>query len=414
MKKAELLLPAGNFDKFEIAINYGADSVYLGGKKYGMRVMAGNLDDDEIRKAVAIAHSAGKKVYVTVNLFARDEDFEGLEEYLQFLQDIDVDALIVADPGIIAFAKKAASSMAIHLSTQSNTLNSYAANYWHDMGVKRIVLARELSLKQIENIRKAVPASLELEMFAHGSMCMAYSGRCAISAYLTGREANQGFCTQPCRWEFSLTESKRDGEVFHVEEEEGSGMFFFNSKDLNMLAYLKDLLDTGIDSLKIEGRMKSEHYVAAVGTAYRTEIDRYYSEKEYNGPLDESMQQLDKVTYRPYTTGFNYGNPHMEGQSAKKSEYVSKWDYIGKVLEAAENESTAWIREFNPFSVGDEVEILDTEGKSFLVRILSIKDEDGSEMEIANHPKQKLHVEFNKPVSKLAILRKNTENRLET
>ena len=408
MKKAELLLPAGNFDKFEVAINYGADSVYLAGKKYGMRVMAGNLDEDELEKAVRIAHSLGKKVYVTVNLFARDDDFKDLDKYLQYLYDINVDALIIADPGIIAFAKKAIPNMTIHLSTQSNTLNSYAANYWHDMGVKRIVLARELSLKQIENIRKSTPESLELEVFAHGSMCMAYSGRCAISTYLTGREANQGYCTQPCRWEFSLTESKRDGEVFRVEEEDANGMYFFNSKDLNMLPHIKDLLDTGIDSLKIEGRMKSEHYVAAVGVAYRTEIDRYYKDNEYTEPLRQSLEQLEKVTYRPYTTGFNYGSPHMEGQSATKSEYISKWDYIAKVVELTDKENFAWVKEFNPFSKGDKLEALSTDGSSYNVQMLSIKDEDGEEVEIAKLPKQKLLVEFDIPVKKLSILRKNT------
>ena len=408
MKKAELLMPAGNYDKFEVAINYGADSVYLSGKNYGMRVMAGNLDEDELKMAVQVAHAAGKKVYVTVNLFARDDDFEGLDKYLEYLQSIDADALIIADPGIIAFAKKVVPDMAIHLSTQSNTLNSYAANYWHDMGVKRIVLARELSLKQIKKIRNSTPSSLELEVFAHGSMCMAYSGRCAISTYLTGREANQGFCTQPCRWEFSLTESKRDGEVFHVEEEDGNGMFFFNSKDLNMLPHIKDLLDTGIDSLKVEGRMKSELYVASVGIAYRTEIDRYYAGKNYGEPLKESMEQLEKVTYRPYTTGFNYGPPHMEGQSATKSEYVSKWEYIAKVLEQTSSKHTAWVREFNPFSVGDVLEALNTDGSCYEVKVLSIVDEGGEKVEMAKTPKQKLLVEFDKEVRKLSILRKNT------
>lgn len=409
MKKVELLMPAGNFDKFEVAINYGADSVYLSGKKYGMRVMAGNLDEDELKKAVEIAHSLKKCVYVTVNLFARDEDFVGLDEYLKYLDSIQVDALIIADPGIIAFVKKSVPNMTIHLSTQANTLNSHSANFWHDIGIKRIVLARELSLKQIKDIRKSTPKSLELEVFAHGSMCMAYSGRCAISAYLTGREANQGYCTQPCRWEFSLIESKRDGEVFSVEEEDSQGMYFFNSKDLNMLPYIKDLLDTQIDSIKIEGRMKSEHYAAAVGAAYRTEIDRYYSEDKYLKPLDESLNQLEKVTYRPYTTGFNYGNPHKEGQSSTKSEYIAKWSYIAKVVETTDNENIAWVKEFNPFKQGETMEVLSTDLSSKPIKILSIKDEDGELVDIAKLPKQKLLVEFDKPVKLLSILRKNVE-----
>lgn len=410
MKKAELLMPAGNYDKFEVAVNYGADAVYLAGKKYGMRATANNLNEEELKKAVTVAHSMGKKVFVTVNLFARDDDFEGLQEYMEYLYSINVDALIIADPGIIAFAKKVVPNMTIHLSTQSNTLNSYAANYWHDMGIKRIVLARELSLEQIEKIRKSTPGSLELEMFAHGSMCMAYSGRCAISSYLTGREANQGLCTQPCRWEFSLTESKREGEVFRVEEEDSNGMFFFNSKDLNMLSHIKDLLDTGIDSLKIEGRMKSELYVAAVGAAYRAEIDRYYSEKNYAGPVQSSLDHLDKVTYRPYTTGFNYGSPHMEGQSAKKSEYIAKWEYVAKVLETTDNKNEVWVKEFNPFRINDVVEALNTDGSCFDVKIIKITDEDGEQLDIAKTPKQKLLVEFDKPVSKFSMLRKNTSN----
>ncbi|MCG8499664.1 MAG: U32 family peptidase, partial [Firmicutes bacterium] len=263
MKKCELLSPAGNPSKFEMAMAYGADAVYLGGLRFGLRVLAGNFDNDELKSAVEQAHALGRRVYVTVNLFARDDDFEGMEAYLVYLDTIGVDALIVADPGIITFVQKVVPRMEIHLSTQSNTMNTYAANFWHDQGIKRIVLARELSLDQIHKMRKETPDSLELEVFVHGSMCMAYSGRCAISSYLTGREANQGHCTQPCRWEYHLVEQKRPGEVYRIEEDE-RGLHFFNSKDLNMMPHLKALLETGVDGLKVEGRMKSEHYVAAV------------------------------------------------------------------------------------------------------------------------------------------------------
>ena len=283
MKKCELLAPAGNYDKFEIALAYGADSIYMGGKKFGLRTMAGNLERDELKMAVDTAHKHKKRVFVTVNIFGRDSDFGELEGYIDYLQKIKADAVIISDPGILSFVRKNAPGMEIHLSTQANTTNSYTANLWHDTGVKRVVLARELSLQEIEHIRKNTPSSLELEVFVHGSMCMAYSGRCAISSYLTSREANRGHCTQPCRWEFTLHEAKRDGELFTVEEDMG-GMYFFNSKDLNMMPHLKALLNTGVDGLKIEGRMKSELYIATVTAAYRKEIDRYYGLGENYAP----------------------------------------------------------------------------------------------------------------------------------
>ena len=408
MKKCELLMPAGTYDKFDIAMSYGADSVYLAGKRFGLRVMAGNLDNDELKAAVLKAHSLNKKVYVTVNLFARDSDIEGMGEYIQFLSDINVDAIIVADPGIIKFVQSIAPSIKIHLSTQANTLNTYCANFWHDIGVKRIVLARELTLEQIKKIREQTPDSLELEVFAHGSMCMAYSGRCAISSYLTGREANQGFCTQPCRWEYKLTEAKRDDEYFPVQEDEG-GLYFFNSKDLNMLPHLDELIETGVDSLKIEGRMKSEHYVAAVCSAYRTEIDRYYDNPSEFAPSERSLEQLQRVTYRPYTTGFFYGEAVRDGQNVKKADYVSQWSYIGKVLEVYDDGHRALVKEFNPFTVGQSFEVLHPDGMYNEIVVLGIKDESGADIETAKIPKQVVEVIFDECVSKHSIIRKRVE-----
>lgn len=388
---------------------YGADSVYLAGKRYGMRAMAGNLSDEELRTAVDAAHQLGRKVYVTVNLFARDHDLIQMDAYLMYLDSIGVDAIIVADPGVLARAKHVVPNLTIHLSTQANTLNADAAKFWYDAGVKRIVLARELSLAQIAAIRQHTPDDLELEVFAHGSMCMAYSGRCAISTYLTGREANQGLCTQPCRWEYSLIEGKRDGEVFTIEEDT-DGMYFFNSKDLNMLPYLKDLIETGIDSLKVEGRMKSEHYVAAVSAAYRNEINAYYANPaKYEHPASASMDQLGKVTYRPYTTGFNYGNPHEEGQSVQKSEYIAKWSYIGKVVQSTDDPTIAWVKEYNPFHAGQVMEVLHPDGQSLSVKLLSIEDEDGHPMEMVKLPKQVVKVQFDKPVQAFSILRKKVD-----
>lgn len=405
MKQCELLAPAGNLSKFDMALRYGADSIYLGGKRFGLRVLAGNFDQDELKLAVDRAHAMGKRVYVTVNLFARDGDFEGMAEYLIYLDQIGVDALIIADVGVIQFVQKTIPNMEIHLSTQANTMNTYAANFWHDHGVKRIVLARELHLTQIEAMRKSVPDSLELEVFVHGSMCMAYSGRCAISSYLTGREANQGHCTQPCRWEYHLVEQKRPGEIYPIEEDE-KGLHFFNSKDLNMMPHLKALLDTGVDSLKIEGRMKSEHYVAAVTSAYRNEIDSYYQDPANYTPDASSVGQLSRVTYRPYTTGFFFGGAHEELQNVEKAEYIKQWDYIAKVVEVTGDPNKAWVVEFNPFELGDMVEILHPDGSYGESKLVDIRDEAGEQVNRVNHPRQKVLVTFTHPVEELAILRK--------
>ena len=403
MKKCELLAPAGNYDKFEIALAYGADSIYMGGKKFGLRTMAGNLERDELQLAVNKAHEYGKRVFVTVNIFGRDSDFDELAEYIDYLKEIGPDALIIADPGIVSFVRKNAPELEVHLSTQANTTNSYTANMWHDMGVKRVVLARELSLKEIEHIKNNTPDSLELEVFVHGSMCMAYSGRCAISSYLTSREANRGHCTQPCRWEFTLQEAKRDGEYFTVEEDAG-GMYFFNSKDLNMMPHLKALMDTGVDGLKIEGRMKSELYIATITSAYRREIDRYYKLDGAYEPLQSSIDELYKATYRPYTTGFYFGNPEAEGQNVDKSKYVREWDYVGKVLGA--DGCDVRLKEYNPFRINEQYEILHPDGSFGPVSILSIRDDDGTELTEVKQPKKEVAVRLSCPARKYSIIRK--------
>lgn len=403
MKKCELLAPAGNYDKFEIALAYGADSIYMGGKKFGLRTMAGNLERDELNMAVQKAHVHGKRVFVTVNIFGRDSDFEELAGYIDYLKKIKADALIISDPGILSFVRKNAPDMEVHLSTQANTTNSYTANMWHDMGVKRVVLARELSLKEIENIRKKTPSSLELEVFVHGSMCMAYSGRCAISSYLTSREANRGHCTQPCRWEFTLQEAKREGEFFTVEEDMG-GMYFFNSKDLNMMPHLKALMDTGVNGLKIEGRMKSELYIATITAAYRKEIDRYYELGDAYEPLQSSMDELYKATYRPYTTGFYFGNPEAEGQNVDKSKYVREWDYVGKVLET--KEGGVRLKEYNPFRINEEYEMLNPDGTSGPVTILSVTDDNGESLIEVRQPKKTVDAVLSCKSYKHSVLRR--------
>ncbi len=403
MSKCELLAPAGNYDKFEIALAYGADAIYMGGKKFGLRTMAGNLERDELKLAVDKAHSFGKKVFVTVNIFGRDADFDELGDYLSYLNEIKPDALIIADPGIVSFTLKNAPKLTVHLSTQANTMNSYTANMWHDMGVKRVVLARELSLDEITHIRKNTPDSLELECFVHGSMCMAYSGRCAISSYLTSREANRGHCTQPCRWEFTIQEGKRDGEFFTVEEDK-DGMYFFNSKDLNMMPHLDKLLDTGVNSLKIEGRMKSELYIATITSAYRREIDSYYEKGENYTPSERSINELYKATYRPYTTGFFFGNPEEEGQNVDKSKYVRQWDYVGKVLSIRDN--TILLKEYNPFKINEEYEILNPDGSFEKCTILSITDEKGESLTEVKQPKKQVNVTLSCKAFQYSLIRK--------
>lgn len=403
MRKCELLAPAGNYDKFEVALAYGADSIYMGGKKFGLRTMAGNLDNDELKMAIDKAHSVGKKVYVTVNIFGRESDFDELDEYIHYLEEIKADALIIADPGIVTYVRKNAPQLEVHLSTQANTMNSFTANMWHDMGVKRIVLARELSLKEIAEIRKKTPDSLELEVFVHGSMCMAYSGRCAISSYLTSREANRGHCTQPCRWEYTIVEQKRNGEQYTVEEDP-SGMYFFNSKDLNMMPHMKELLETGVDSLKIEGRMKSELYIATITSAYRREIDRYYQDPTGYTVDPQSIDQLYKATYRPYTTGFYFGNPEEEGQNVDKSKYVRQWDYMAKVVD--KEDDGYCIKEYNPYKKGETFEILHPDGSFEQTTIEQIIDEKGNEVDMIKQPKQLAHVKLSSKAYKNSILRK--------
>jgi len=407
-KKPELLIPAGNMSKFEMALAYGADAVYLGGTRFGLRVLAGNFDHDELKQAVVAAHSMSRHVYVTVNLFPRDDDFAGMAEYLVYLQYIGVDAVIAADPGVVVFIKKTVPDMEIHLSTQANTMNSWAANFWHDQGVSRIILARELSLSDIERIRKSTPNSLELEVFVHGSMCMAYSGRCAISSYLTGREANRGHCTQPCRWEYHLVEEKRPGEFFRVEEDQ-RGLFFFNSKDLNMMPHLKALRDAGIDALKVEGRMKSEHYVAAVTAAYRREIDRLHASPDSYAPLPESLAELNKVTYRPYGTGFFFGSPGGEGQNVEKARYMKEWDYVAKVIAETDDQHTAWFEEFNPFSKTEELEVLRPGGSFEPIHILEIAGEEGEPLDEVKQPRRRVLMRCDRPVSRLCILRRKND-----
>lgn len=359
----ELLAPAGTFLKLKTAFKFGADAVYFAGKKFGLRAFAGNFEDDEIEKAVNYAHSLNKKVYITVNILAHEADFDGLKEYIEYLDKIGVDAVIVADVGIIKLIRDVAPNLDIHVSTQANVTNSYSAKFFQDMGVKRIVLARELSIEEIKKIHEAVP-DMELEAFVHGAMCISYSGRCLLSNYFTGRDSNRGACVQACRWEYTITEKSRQGQQFPIEEDE-RGTYILNSKDLCMIKHLKELEEAGICSFKIEGRMKSEYYVACTVNAYRRAI---------NGE-DVDISELEKSSHRLFTTGFYFGEKDKECFTS--SSPVQTHEFMALVLEDAKD-GYVKIEQRNRFKVGDTLEVLSPdENFNKKIKITEIKNLKG-------------------------------------
>lgn len=395
----ELLAPAGNFEKFLTALHFGADAVYLAGNRFGLRAFAGNFTDEEIVKAVQIAHSKGKKVYITLNIIAKDNDFDGLKEYLEFLQNkAKVDAVIVADIGVLQFVRIHAPVLDIHVSTQANIINSYTANFFADLGVKRLILARELSLEQIKNIRKNLSPKVEIEVFVHGAMCMAYSGRCLLSNYLTGRDSNHGECVQACRWKYYVREVSRDDELEVQEDEKGS--YIFNSKDLNMLPYLKELKEAGVDSIKIEGRMKSAYYVATVVNAYRMALDMLPKR-----PTKELCQELLKASHRRYTTGFYFNEENRQYQ--EDSMPVQDSDFVAVVTKDCET-GEVQVEMRNKFSVGDELEALSPDKKTFnkKIKIEKIVNSLGEEIESAKKVQEKVIINCNLPLKVGDILRK--------
>ena len=359
----ELLAPAGTFLKLKTAFKFGADAVYFAGKKFGLRAFAGNFEDDEIEKAVNYAHSLNKKVYITVNILAHEADFDGLKEYIEYLDKIGVDAVIVADVGIIKLIRDVAPNLDIHVSTQANVTNSYSAKFFQDMGVKRIVLARELSIEEIKKIHEAVP-DMELEAFVHGAMCISYSGRCLLSNYFTGRDSNRGACVQACRWEYTITEKSRQGQQFPIEEDE-RGTYILNSKDLCMIKHLKELEEAGVCSFKIEGRMKSEYYVACTVNAYRRAI---------NGE-DVDISELEKSSHRLFTTGFYFGEKDKECFTS--SSPVQTHEFMALVLEDAKD-GYVKIEQRNRFKVGDILEVLSPdENFNKKIKITEIKNLKG-------------------------------------
>lgn len=407
MRKTELLIPAGSLEVLKTAVIYGADAVYLGGEAFGLRAKAKNFTTEEIQEGISFAHAHGVKVYITANILAHNEDLPGVEAYFAKLGRIRPDALIISDPGVFLIAKRVLPDTDIHISTQANNTNYGTYRFWYDLGAKRVVSARELSLEEIRQIRRNIPEDMEIESFIHGSMCISYSGRCLLSNFLTGRDANQGSCTHPCRWNYSLMEESRPGEYFPVFENE-RGTYIFNSRDLCMIEHIPEMIEAGIDSFKIEGRMKTALYVATVARTYRKAIDDYRKDPAlYQANLDWYRAEIGKCTYREFTTGFYFGKPGPEAQIYDNSTYVKNYTYLGTV-EQVRQDGVCRIQQKNKFSVGETLEVMKPDGRNLETRVRSITDGEGRPMESAPHPRQELYVELDVPVEVYDILRKET------
>ncbi|MTI48958.1 MAG: U32 family peptidase [Firmicutes bacterium] len=410
MNKVELLAPAGSLDKLKMAFVYGADAVYLGGLAFGMRAGAKNFTIEELEEGVKFAHDRGKRVYTTLNIIPHNEDLDGLPEYVRKLDEIGVDAVIVSDPGVLYIVKENAPDMEIHLSTQANTTNFATANFWHSQGLKRVVLARELSLDEIKEVIDKKPEDLEVETFVHGAMCISYSGRCLLSNYMTerglNRDANRGACAQSCRWKYHLVEQKRPGEYFPVYEDE-KGTFIFNSKDLCMIKYLPELIEAGIGSLKIEGRMKSPYYVATVVRSYRMLLDKYYADPKNYRYEEKWLDEIKKASHRDFTTGFYFEKPSGKEQLYTSSSYIREYDFVGLVLDYDEENQVAIVEQRNRIFVGDKIEIFGPNKEHFTQTIEKMWDSKGEEIDVAPHPQQKIRIKVNQPVEKYDMLRKS-------
>ncbi|EKN42299.1 U32 family peptidase, partial [Clostridium botulinum CFSAN001627] len=401
MKKPELLAPAGNLEKLKTAINFGADAVYLGGSKLNLRAFADNFTDDELQEGIKYAHDRGRKVHVTINVFPRNEDFNGLEEYLKKLYEFNVDAIIVSDPGIIMTARETVPNLEIHLSTQANTVNFKTINFWYKQGVKRTVLARELTLEEIKTIREKIEKDCQLEAFVHGSMCMSYSGRCLLSNYMTGRDSNRGACAQPCRYKYYLMEEKREGEYFPILEDD-KGTYIMNSKDMCMIEHIPELVQSGIDSFKIEGRMKSSFYVATVVKAYREAIDAYFEDPENYTFKERWMDYLKKASHRAYFTGFYFNDPNK--QLHESSSYIRTCDIVGIVKEFNEETMEAIVEQRNKLLDGDELEVLRPEGPIFKINITNMRDKNDKKIDSAPSAQMVFKVNTDKSLKENDIL----------
>ena len=404
-RKVELLVPAGSLEVLKVAVDYGADAVYIGGQAYGLRAKADNFSIEEMKKAVKYAHAKNAKVYVTANIFAHNYDIEGMKAYFEQLKDTGVDAVLVSDPGIFMLAKEIMPDMELHISTQANNTNYLTYNFWYNMGAKRVVTARELSLVEIKQIREHIPEDMEIESFMHGAMCISYSGRCLLSSYFTGRDANRGACTHPCRWKYHIVEETRPGEYMPVNEDD-RGTYIFNSKDLCMIEHIPEMIDAGIDSFKIEGRMKTALYVATVARTYRKAIDDYMESPElYRSNMEYYKSEIAKCTYRQFTTGFYFGKTDQDSQIYDNNTYIKNCTYIGNVQEVTEDGLVAFEQK-NKFSVGEEIECMNFDGTNTVCRVEEIYNYRMEPMESAPHPKMQLYVKLDRPVSAGMILRR--------
>ncbi|MFA9375345.1 MAG: U32 family peptidase [Lachnotalea sp.] len=405
MKYPELLIPASNLEVLKIAVNFGADAVYIGGEAFGLRAKAKNFSKDDMKAGIKFAHEHNVKVYITANIIAHNCDLDGVRKYFEELkEEINPDAVIISDPGIFTIAKEVLGDMEIHISTQANNTNYMTYQFWHKLGAKRVVSARELSLEEIKEIRENIPDDLEIESFVHGAMCISYSGRCLLSNFFTGRDGNQGACTHPCRWKYSVVEEKRPGEYFPVYEND-RGTYIFNSKDLCMIEHIPEILNSGIDSLKIEGRMKTALYVATVARTYRKAIDDYIeSPDKYQANLPWYIAEIGKCTYRQFTTGFFFGKPTNETQIYDSNTYIKEYTYLG-IVDIKNEEGLYQIEQRNKFSVGDKIEVMKPNCSNVEVVVKRIVDEEGADVESAPHPKQKLFIDIGIELEQYDILR---------
>ncbi len=405
MKKVELLAPAGDAEKLRMAFAYGADAVYLGGRYYGLRAGAGNFTVEEMQRETAYAHSIGKRVYVTLNILPHNRDLDGMKEYIRCIVQAGIDGIIVSDPGVFSLARTVSEHISIHISTQANNTNWKSAFFWYELGAKRVILARELTLEEIRQIRNKVPDDLQLEVFVHGSMCISYSGRCLLSSYMAERDPNLGLCAHPCRWKYHLMEEKRPGQYYPVYED-GSGTFIMNSKDLCMIQHISELVNSGVSSLKIEGRMKSTYYVALVVKAYRTALDSYYEDPQgyvFNPGL---LEEVSKASHREFTTGFFFGGKSEKKQMYNTSSYIRDYDFVAVARGYEPSTGYTILEQRNRIKTGDEVEVVPPAGDYFTCIIREMYNEDMASIGEAPHPQMKLYVPLGREVPANTVLRR--------
>ena len=408
MKKPELLCPASSLEVLKTAVNFGADAVYIGGEVYGLRAKAKNFSHEDMIEGVKYAHAHNVRVFVTANILAHNADLAGVRKYFEELKEVGMDALIIADPAIFTIAKEVLPNTEIHISTQANNTNYGTFNFWWNLGAKRVVTARELSLKEIKEIRDNIPDDMEIETFVHGAMCISYSGRCLLSSFMTGRDSNKGACTHPCRWQYAVVEEKRPGEYMPVYENE-RGTYIFNSKDLCMIEHIPELILSGVDSLKIEGRMKTALYVATVARTYRMAIDDFFEDPcKYKAKIPKYIELMSQGIYRQYTTGFFFGKPDENSQVYDKNDYEHSYTYLG-IIGQVDEDGMCHFEQRNKFSIGDEIEVMKPDGRNIKVKVSKMMDEEGNEVESAPHPKQKLKVFLDNQAEVGDLIRMKTE-----